>query len=651
MAPRGLEKQMTDSLFPPMSQTQASKPRSTPAPQPRLGERSFAVRLFPLSMIVLVVALILRAVLAFPRIFPILIDGDNDDIMRLMEIRDWLGGQGWFDMMQYRILGPEGISMHWSRYVDLGISSILVPLSWIFPQTTAENLALVIWPTLLLSLMVGVVGFGTRRVIGPGAAIMAMCMTVLWLPMGTLFFGPGRIDHHNVQMLTTAVMAYALIWPGDALRRGLIAGAAAAFSLAVGLETLPLILVAGGMLLVRSGFERPAANGVLTGFCLSLVGAEVVLFLGQTPAREWMVPHCDELAPPVMALSLIASAACLLPMAARRWLPNPAARLVASAAVAGLGVAIFSPLLSPCLAGPYGALPPDVQKMIHSQITEALPGLVFASHGPKTYNNLLTPVFAVVALTALLIWARRKVAAQSVAARDVASPDVASQDSAAIQMMVLASVGLLGSFYQIRMTNLTGCAVPFLTGYVLNCLWQKRAARPNSIWSLALVAGVLVLEMPASVNVPVAALIKTSMPLASARSAETQPDFNDCRNPKDLGALDVLPSARILTSLELGAPMIATTHHTGLAAPYHRSAASMWNGVFGFTSAENMVKAIRASGAEYVAVCTTLDIARQPEFTAKLMRGEATPWLQPVPVAGTALKVYKVLPEMVAVQP
>ena len=30
----------------------------------------------------------------------------NDDYMRLAQIRDWLGGQGWFDLNQYR-LNPQ----------------------------------------------------------------------------------------------------------------------------------------------------------------------------------------------------------------------------------------------------------------------------------------------------------------------------------------------------------------------------------------------------------------------------------------------------------------------------------------------------------------------------------------------------------------
>lgn len=43
---------------------------------------------------------------------------DTDDAMRLVQIRDLLAGQGWFDMSQHRLMPPNGAGMHWSRLVD-----------------------------------------------------------------------------------------------------------------------------------------------------------------------------------------------------------------------------------------------------------------------------------------------------------------------------------------------------------------------------------------------------------------------------------------------------------------------------------------------------------------------------------------------------
>ncbi|MCQ3942134.1 MAG: hypothetical protein DPW22_02830, partial [Alphaproteobacteria bacterium] len=41
---------------------------------------------------------------------------DTDDAMRLVQMRDWLAGQGWFDPRQHRIAVPY--ESHWSRLID-----------------------------------------------------------------------------------------------------------------------------------------------------------------------------------------------------------------------------------------------------------------------------------------------------------------------------------------------------------------------------------------------------------------------------------------------------------------------------------------------------------------------------------------------------
>ena len=50
---------------------------------------------------------------------------DTDDAMRLVQVRDLLAGQGWFDMVQHRLMPPEGASMHWSRLVDAPLAALI----------------------------------------------------------------------------------------------------------------------------------------------------------------------------------------------------------------------------------------------------------------------------------------------------------------------------------------------------------------------------------------------------------------------------------------------------------------------------------------------------------------------------------------------
>jgi hypothetical protein len=45
----------------------------------------------------------------------------TDDAMRVVEVRDFLGGQNWFNLTQYRLDPPGGVESHWSRaFIDAG---------------------------------------------------------------------------------------------------------------------------------------------------------------------------------------------------------------------------------------------------------------------------------------------------------------------------------------------------------------------------------------------------------------------------------------------------------------------------------------------------------------------------------------------------
>ena len=49
-------------------------------------------------------------------------NGDNDSLLRIVQVRDLIAGQGWFDLTQYRMGLDGGFVMHWSRIVDAPIA-------------------------------------------------------------------------------------------------------------------------------------------------------------------------------------------------------------------------------------------------------------------------------------------------------------------------------------------------------------------------------------------------------------------------------------------------------------------------------------------------------------------------------------------------
>jgi hypothetical protein len=187
-------------------------------------------------------ALCLQARAAFPTLTTA--TGDNDSLLRLVEIRDLIGGQGWFDLHQYR-MGPQGgFVMHWSRLVDAPIAAIILVVSAFSGKlATGETAAMLAWTTLLMAAALAFTLRIARAVGGDWALLPAVIICTAALHFGGVF-APGDIDHHNVQLtLSLAAMTALIIGRGHIA--GIAAGAACALMLAVGMETLPYVAVAG----------------------------------------------------------------------------------------------------------------------------------------------------------------------------------------------------------------------------------------------------------------------------------------------------------------------------------------------------------------------------------------------------------------------
>ena len=98
---------------------------------------------------------------------------DTDDVMRLQQIRDWLGGQGFGDLAQHR-LGAAGLEMHWSRLPDLAPGAIIALLTPVTGAHAAELVAVILWPLLLFAAALMLVASIAREVRAPAPVVVVV---------------------------------------------------------------------------------------------------------------------------------------------------------------------------------------------------------------------------------------------------------------------------------------------------------------------------------------------------------------------------------------------------------------------------------------------------------------------------------------------
>lgn len=550
----------------------------------------------------------------------------NDDIMRMVMVRDWLAGQDWFDTMQYRLVPPEGVLMHWSRYVDAGIAAFIVPFSYVLPMQTAELIGAAIWPTVIFILTLLVIGLGTKRLFDPVAASFAVMCAIFWPLLSDLHSRAGNLDHHNVQLLMMVILIYAVVWPRRPVAAGITSGLAAAFALSTGLESLLFVAAAGVVLFGRCVFDRRAeTQQMLIAFCLVLAGGSVAFWLGLTAPALRGIPVCDQLGTPMLAVIAIAVVAALVPLALRNRIPGAVFQLGATVCLTAIGFAIAWPFLGPCIRGPYGDLPPELQEMISTRVTEAKPFLIYAQTHTEAALTFVVPVVTALIAGSVLWWSRRGRGGFG-----------QTQNAILGQLLVLGILGFGLIFLQMRTVILVASVVPVIGGVCLAALLDTYLKTRDATKAALMFIVAIAVIAPEIILGPL-------RPYLEDANNKTETTNTDCRTYGSLVALNEVPAAIILNSTNMGAPLLWATHHSTLAAPYHRSPAAFMNGGLGFLMEETEFEQLaRQQGATHILLCANSTYGSA--FLTTLAADQTTAdWLRRVPVSADEQRLFEVL--------
>lgn len=536
----------------------------------------------------------------------------NDDLMRLVEVRDLLGGQGWWDVHQSRFLTPEGGAMHWSRIPDLMIGGLILVLKPFFGAEGAEHAALILWPRLLLLGALSALALSLHR-LGAGRVGMLAGIVFFLATHAMVQFQPGRIDHHGFELVMVLAAFAALVSPRPTWRSGAFAGLCIAAMMSVAIESLPmavgLIGFAGLLWIVRA----EAMRSMLFGLGAGLAGFAAFFYVADAPGPGAGREVCDAYGN-FHAVGLVLGGAALAGLAhATERLAHWRGRLVAGMG-AGVAVALTCVAVDPgCLASPYSGVSAGVMKNWMSSVTEARNVMRLIATSPGFALGVFG--FALAALAGGLA-----------VLRQTGKPDRAPLAG----LIALLGLSILVMAWQVRAVVFAHGLAALMAGYVAGVLWPALMSREGTARVGAL-AALLVLAPTTwqAAGARIAPKNDTKVERAEVRVS--------CRSPEAMDKLAALPAAKIFAPIDLGTAILANTEHAIFTAPYHRNAGAIANGIEIFQAPpEEARQMLQDLGADYVYACPGLGemelyASRAPDgLAAALTAGTPPAWLEPV---------------------
>ncbi|WP_132653230.1 MULTISPECIES: hypothetical protein [unclassified Rhizobium] len=579
------------------------------------GIRQLLTQLLPSALIYTIILIGIITVMKYAGGPVDYVGPDNDDGMRLVEIRDFLSGQGWFDLMQYRLGLGEGTLMHWSRLIDLPIAGLIRLFGLFLSHDAAEAAALVVWPLSLVFPPMFAMGLAGQRVGGLAGMHLSFCFAGMAIYTGNRF-APGAIDHHNVQLGLVAIMTAMLFDEKQRVWNYVVAGATAALAIAIGAETTPFVATYCLVVALLWAWEGEPFEAATKAFGLSLAVTISIFFFATVPPWQYSAVTCDNLSLGFYSLATIGGGLLLVSAVFASRL----GRGLRFAALAAVGAAVLASALAiapQCLGNPLGNLDPMLVELWLRNVSEAQSILALSRTDPFSIGAFYAP-----GLLAIAVCIFRSVRG----------------DRVQVHLVLLA---LLSVSWAVALVQVRGAVFANLLSILpLTLLIIEVRRISNGDSENAAAALVYILTVLASVPAVWAvggALVE--MQVNKTKNARN-PDRLSCSSKQALAPLAALPPGMISAPSEMGVPILRYTSNRVLSAPYHRNQGGMLTEMhIGLAEPKEAEAFLRGAGVTTFAFCPddlqTSEIARlKPDgLYAQLRKGNIPPYLDPLPKA------------------
>jgi hypothetical protein len=553
--------------------------------------------------------------------------GDPDDQLRLVQVREWLAGQSWWDITQYRMNPPKGGPMHWSRLVDVPIAAMIVLLRPLLGQALAEQWASAIVPLLTYGAVLVSFTATAKRLFGKHAAVLAAATFFTILPAVAQIL-PMRIDHHGWQLFTFFAAAWALFDPKRSAIAAAVIGLAIALWMEISIEGLPFAIVFMAILGLRWLLPADKSEDRQLPVALAaLAGGTAFLYL-VTEGISRTENFCDGLSPVYIGAfaavaGVISGGSGLAHIAKKRLTLRIKLAIGLAAAAAGLAVVLMT--APQCTTDAFAELDPLVRRFWYDRVPEGLP--LWAVQLDFAIQQVAAFLFGIIALAWVMLRS--------------AVPARADKLALAILFIGSALVGILVS----RTMVYAVCLSTIMLAPVTIALFSVPESDSGLGKRMALRVGALTLLLPTMIGQNVMNQINALQDAEAPAIAAKQDSFEKlarwCQKPEAAKMLNQLRPAQLMVGLDASPALLQFTHHKVIATGHHRNQDAMADVIRTFTGTPEEAKAAMTKrSAEYLVTCDgsfELHVyAREVPngFAAQIRRGQVPVWLVRQPDIG-----------------